>query len=92
MQHSLDHNNMNAEQIQNWTLASGLFALFNAVYNSVAGWGVNEWVAVLGVIGMVLSLAMQRHYNVRRDKREAEKHEWERQAFAAQLLQAQEQE
>ena len=81
----LDHN-MQAEQIQNWTLASILTALFNVTYNALNSWGVNEWVAVLGVVGMVASLLMQRHYNRRRDKREAEKHEWERQTFMSKLL------
>ncbi|MEB4591389.1 hypothetical protein VSS37_10400 [Candidatus Thiothrix sp. Deng01] len=77
---------MQTEQIQAWTLASLLAGLFNALYNSVSAWGVNEWVAVLGVIGMAFSLLMQRHYNRRRDRREAEKHEWERQVFAARSL------
>lgn len=92
MQTQLD-NNMNAEQIQNWTLVSFCTALFNAVYNVlrsgwqvVEAWGVNEWVAVLGVLGMVFSLLMQRHYNRRRDQREAEQHEWQRKAYAAKLL------
>lgn len=85
MQTPVEHN-MHAEQIQNWTLVSFLAGLFNAVFNSVSVWGVSEWVAVLGVVGMMVSLLMQRHYNRRRDHREAEKHEWERQNFAAKLL------
>lgn len=77
-----DNNNMQTEQIQHWTTASFLAGLFNAVFNGVAAWGVSEWVAVLGVVGMVSSLFMQRHYNLRRDRREAEKHEWERQRYS----------
>ena len=85
MQTQLD-NNMHTEQIQNWTLASMLSGLFTAAFNTFSSWGVNEWVAVLGVVGMVASLLMQRHYNRRRDQREAEQHEWQRQAYAAKLL------
>lgn len=85
MQTQLD-NNMQTEQIQTWTLASFLAGLFNAAFNAFSSWGVNEWVAVLGVAGMVASLLMQRHYNRRRDQREAEQHEWQRKAFAAKLL------
>ena len=88
MQHQLD-NNMQSDQIQNWTLASFLAGLFNAAFNTFSTWGVNEWVAVLGVVGMVVSLLMQRHYNRRRDQREAEQHEWQRKAFAAKLLEQQ---
>lgn len=79
-------HNMQTEQIQNWTLVSFLAGLFNAVFNGVSAWGVSDWVAVLGVAGMIVSLLMQRFYNLRRDKREAEKHEWERQAFASKFL------
>ena len=79
-------NNMQTEQIHNWTLVSFLAGLFNAVFNGVSAWGVSEWVAILGVAGMVVSLLMQRHYNRRRDQREAEEHEWRRQQFAEKLL------
>ena len=85
MQPTLD-NNMHTEQIQNWTLVSFLTGLFNAAFNAFSSWGVNEWVAVIGVAGMVFSLLMQRHYNRRRDQRESEQHEWQRKAFAAKLL------
>lgn len=78
MQPTLDHNNMSADQIQNWNIAAVLFGLFNAAYNSIMGLTLNDWVAIIGVVGMVVSLLMQRHYNRRRDAREQEKHEWER--------------
>ena len=69
---------MPTEQIQNWNIAAVLFGLFNAAYNSVVGLTLNDWVALIGVLGMIVSLLMQRHYNRRRDTREQEKHEWER--------------
>lgn len=78
-------NNMQTEQIQQWTLTSFLVGLFN----TLSGWGVNEWVAVLGVVGMLFSLLMQRHYNRRRDLRESEQHEWQRRAVAKQSDQQQ---
>ena len=78
MQPSLDHNNMQTEQIQSWNIAAVLFGLFNAAYNSVMDLTLNDWVAIIGLLGMVVSLLMQRHYNRRRDVREQEKHEWER--------------
>lgn len=72
-------DNKMSEPIQTWTVASFMSGLFTALYNTVAKWGVNEWVAVLGVVGMLISLLMQFHYNRKRYLQETERHEWERQ-------------
>lgn len=80
MQTHLEQNNMHNE-IQTWTLASVLMGLFNAIYNAFTGFSLNDWIAIGGFMGMVFSLLMQRYYARRRDRREAEKHEWERRQF-----------
>lgn len=83
MQH-LEHNNMQTD-IQTWTVVSFLTGLFNLVYNGLSDWGVHEWVAAGGFLGMVTSLLMQLYYNTRRDRRESEQHEWQREHHKAKL-------
>lgn len=86
-----DHHNMNND-IHNWTFWTMLSGLFSAAYNGFVAfmtglqtWGVHEWVAVISLLVVILSALVNRHYNRLREKREAEKHEWERELSQLEL-------
>lgn len=93
-----DNNNMQHDLL-NWPFLALLSSVGTASYNlfmsavdsahgwlrGISVWGVHEWAALAGVLGMIITIVANRHYNRRREYREAEKHEWERERHALEI-------
>ena len=75
-----------------WTVSTFFTAFLSTIYNvamsfvlGVKSLGLHEWLAILGLLVAVATSITNRHYSRKREMREAERHEWERQAFFAKL-------